>query len=264
MANSLLIERCSSCRRVVYWTQERAAVLSAEWYMTIYLLKSRAGVWALDFAAQHPTTVRIDGADISAALFPSEHPSNVRFTEASAARLPLEWASKFDFVNQRLLLPGLLASEWLGDVSEIYRVLRPGGSVQFLEIDPDWPGGPRLPVSEKVKRIFMTLHAAKGTRFDCALLIPTLLKEAGFVDIHVVVKDAPVGQLAGEMGLMGSAAFGGAIRNIGPVAVKAGGDPDIRSITDYSKLMDDLFKEWDTVDGAKFKLTSICAKKPIA
>ena len=77
-----------------------------------------------------PDTVELHAIDVSSDNFPKEgtFPANVRFSLASVTKFPSEWTNKFDFINQRLLFLGLLEKEWPVAISELFRVLKPGGA----------------------------------------------------------------------------------------------------------------------------------------
>lgn len=76
------------------------------------------------------------GVDISP-IFPSEiKPPNTFFQLANVLEglpFPENW---FSFVQQRLFMPALRTYEWLPVLTDIYRVIKPGGFVQLLESDP--------------------------------------------------------------------------------------------------------------------------------
>ncbi len=86
-------------------------------------------------AKEVPESVQVFGADVSSANFPSSAPSNVTMTIASTTSLPEEWKGQFDLVHQRLLLAALRSEQWPVVLSEMYRVLKPGGAVQLVEFD---------------------------------------------------------------------------------------------------------------------------------
>jgi len=93
------------------------------------------GAWIMDLAQSVPSSLELYGSDVSAYHFPQTHPANVHFVEASSTNFSEEWTGKFDVVNQHLLVPALLAKEWPVVLSEVLRVLKPGGYAQFAESD---------------------------------------------------------------------------------------------------------------------------------
>lgn len=103
----------------------------------------------MELAQQLPRTVRLDGIDISSVYFPASHLPNVHCSINSVTRMPLDWSNQFDFVQQRTLFEALRSFEWLAAISEIFRVTKPGGSVQFLEAAPTEPKEPGLVATTK-------------------------------------------------------------------------------------------------------------------
>lgn len=209
-----------------------------------------------------PVSMRVDGVDLSANLFPRLHASNVHFSVASVTRLREDWTGQFDFVHQRLLFGALLSSEWLGAVSEIYRVLKPGGAVQFVELDPSSPKGAGLVATEKSEVVQSRLIRHYGLRQDCVFLLLALLREAGFVEIRVHNNIIPMGRKWGKLGEMGARAFLGAKRNTTGAIMAAGGLGVVRTAEEWMKLVDEVAREWETVEGVRYMAHVICARKP--
>lgn len=221
------------------------------------------GSWALDIARQVPDTVHIDAIDISARLFPSELPSNVSFKECSVARLPAEWTERFDFVHQRLLAAGILANEWPTVVSEIYRVLRTGGSTQFIELDlMSWP---RTTDAEKKLHGGRDALADKiGLLANIGTKIPKLLDDAGFTDVRSEVRYIPLGKRyeITEDGERGSASISGAWKAMKKAILEAGVG-QFSSEEEYDKVVDTLTEEWDAQEGGvRLPVYLVYARKP--
>ncbi|KAJ3804733.1 hypothetical protein F5876DRAFT_52990 [Lentinula aff. lateritia] len=88
-----------------------------------------AGIWLLDLAHQLPPTISLTRIDISTRLFPkpTTYSNNITFSSQSITDLPQSWSNCFALINQRLLTGALSKSQWMQALSEIYRVLKPGG-----------------------------------------------------------------------------------------------------------------------------------------
>jgi len=186
----------------------------------------------------------------------------VNLSVASVTKLPAEWTAEFNFVNQRLLTAGLLANEWPVAVSEIFRVLRPGGSTQLAEYKRGTASGPGFEANERITKIREALYEKNGLMLECAQQLPKMLEAAGFVNIKVDEKVAPAGKACGEIGAMGVECLGGALRRMRGSALKAGG-LGVKSEREYDELMDDVEKEWDERDGIQYECHVICAQKPL-
>ncbi|KLO12992.1 S-adenosyl-L-methionine-dependent methyltransferase [Schizopora paradoxa] len=216
------------------------------------------GAWAMDFATKTSQAVQICAFDISPANFPSEHPPNIHFTVASVTSLPSGWSAKFDLVNQRLLFTALLAKEWPVALSEIYRVLKPGGVVQLLEIDSRFPV-PEAPAVVQIRDIMCNVADKNGLQLGVADNLVSFLESAGFVDIASEKKCLPLGRSFGEVGLQGAFALAGGLRNMVVPIVKSG----VSTEEEFMSLIGRAEEEWD-VHGVQFACLVAVARKPLA
>jgi len=216
-----------------------------------------AGIWAVDLANQVSDSVEIHGSDVSDANFPPSHPPNVRFSVASVTSLPSEWSNKFNLVNQRLLFAALLAKEWPEALAEIYRVLKPGGAVQLIEMDPRFPV-PETPVNVQIRDATWKASDLLGLHFGVAGSLSDLLQAAGFVDIVDETRRMPLGKSWGEIGVQGTLSIAGGFRNVSGVIEKTG---LFSSKEEYERLTDKLSEEWD-VHGNHYPCKVVCARKP--
>lgn len=176
--------------------------------------------------------------------------------------MPLEWSNQFDFVQQRTLFSALRSFEWIGSIAEIFRVTKPGGSIQLLEAAPTDPKGPGLAATEKAWVGLNQLFKITGLRRDCVSLILMLLREVGFENIRVYDRVLPVGKKAGEIGVLGTSAWLGAFKGATEVVMKLGGLGIVKSKEEWLALIDEVSKEWDEVEGVHYIVNIICATKP--
>jgi len=214
------------------------------------------GAWAVDLANEVPESVEIHGVDVSPSNFPPSPPPNVHFSLASVTSLPPNWTGKFDFINQRFLLGALLAKEWPDALSELRRVLKPGGAVQLVEMDPRFPV-PETPAAAQVRDIVCKVHDVNGLQIGIADSLAALLQSAEFVDVVSETKRMPMGRLWGEIGMQGSMSVGGALRNMASFIVKSGA---YASEKEYAGLVDKAEEEWN-VHGVQYSSRIVCARK---
>ncbi|RHZ85321.1 hypothetical protein Glove_67g48 [Diversispora epigaea] len=94
-----------------------------------------AGSWMFEMASDYPNT-QITGLDISP-IQPSEiKPRNVNFVKANVLNgLPFE-NNTFDYIFQRFLVSAIPKDSWLDVINELTRVLKPGGYLELVEINP--------------------------------------------------------------------------------------------------------------------------------
>jgi hypothetical protein len=202
--------------------------------------------------------------DIESRLFPSSPPKNIQFRVESVTHLPAEWTAAFSLVHQRLLVAALQIREWPVALSEIYRVLRPGGWVQITK-SIAWMEGenPDRPCMEKLITISRCLAKSRNIYADCARDIPKMLSEAGFVGIQSESRALPLGKWAGETGVDNRVIIAGAFRGTKTPILQAGGYGYVSSEEEYDGLLEGLEREWDEIPGTHVKFVTFCAKKPV-
>lgn len=138
-------------------------------------------------------------------------------------------------------------------------MLKPGGAIQLVELDPFHPV-PETPIVSYYRGIEEAGFDVGGLLHDTTTKLHNMLLAVGFVDINTETKPTPVGKMWGEIGAQGTAAYGGAMRKIAKLCMRAG---SIRSDEEYDELMDKLEQEWDE-QGTQYHGAIICARKPPA
>ena len=212
----------------------------------------------MDLVKDVPPSVELHGCDVSSRNFPKTHPPNIHLHEFSCTQLPKEWTGKFDVVNQKMLLGALLSTEWPTALSEIMRVLKPGGYVQFVELDlhNSVMGSPAV---HRFSELSIPFYEKLGLMMDVSQRLPRMARDAGFVEVIAEKKYGPVGKSWGKMGELGALTNGGAVKNITPAMVKAG----VMTEEEAIKLHSDLIDEFETMDGLRYVYRIICARKPL-
>jgi len=133
---------------------------------------------------------RVVGLDLDSAILDlarrdtaAQGLDNVEFHLADAGKLPLEDGSQ-DVAYARLLLTHL--SEPLGAVSELARVVRPGGLV--IVEDMDWDGvfcHPRSEAFDRYRHIHAEIHRRRGGDPAIGPKLPGLLRRTGLVGVDL-------------------------------------------------------------------------------
>jgi len=215
------------------------------------------GIWALEAAEQLPGSVEIHAIDLSSNNFPTSPPPNVHFSLASVTKLPREWTESFDLINQRLLFGALLREQWTEVLTEMYRVLKPGGAVQLVEMVLCHPV-PETPIVSYHKGLHESGLEIGGLMPRVGAKLHDMLLASGFVGVKSERKHTPVGKMWGEIGSQGTKAYGGAFRKLANVFLSAG---SIGTTEEYDELMDKLEHEWDE-QGTQYHCMIVCARKP--
>ncbi|KIK52162.1 hypothetical protein GYMLUDRAFT_233586 [Collybiopsis luxurians FD-317 M1] len=227
------------------------------------ILESAAGtgIWALEFLEENKKKgimLEMDCIDISDKQFTPNYPSNLNFSLHSVTDLPAEWSSTFLYAHQRLLIAAMNDTLWRKAISEFFRVLVPGGWVELVEIeakDGHWDVGPS---STKVQSILSRLYGSKGVVGDLGTYLPTLLKEAGFVDVRCEERRTPVGP-SGFPGDEWGKFWKGLKRDV----ADGGGYGFVNSGEEYEQLVDEAVSEWNTKPGEAFNTYyTILGRKP--
>lgn len=192
--------------------------------------------------------------------FPAQHPDNIHFLASSVTSLPKEWTGKFDFVNQRFLMAGLHASEWPLAISELRRVLKPGGHIQLADVDFEHLVNPG-PATKRFMDLCAVLFSKAGLLLEGSSRLDGLLKEAHFTEIRAEKKYLVFGKAWGKMGEMGKHDFSRAFRNFGPAFVQHG---VIGTVIEVNSIVDELELEWDSMDeGFRIIAHVATARKPL-
>ncbi|KAF9455049.1 S-adenosyl-L-methionine-dependent methyltransferase [Macrolepiota fuliginosa MF-IS2] len=222
---------------------------------------SGTGIWLEDLAKQTPTKPQYIGTDIVSLLFPEPAtlPSNMKFEIQSVLRLPPDWTNKFTIVHQRLLIAGLRTHEWEQATKEMYRVLKPGGWVQLLELDI-WTSGPAL---AKHRELLYRHSDRQGTMWrNIAKCMPDFLKQSGFVNLHQDVRKTPLGVWAGRDGIDARDNVLSLLRGLKTPILKGGGYGVVESESEYDGLVAEIQEEIDHTPGSEAVWSMFWAQKP--
>lgn len=148
----------------------------------------------------------------------------MHFSVNSVLALPDTWSSLFAFVHQRLLIAALTVENWKKALSEIYRVLAPGGWVELVEpsgiLDLSSLPGPQ---SQKLKLIAEDLFRSRNMCLDVKGDLTTILQDSGFLRVSFEEYLLPTTRSTGAIGLDGSKLFGSLIDGMKEPILKSGG-----------------------------------------
>lgn len=179
---------------------------------------------------------------------------------ANALALPKEWTNRFTLAHQRLLTFALTASEWPRCLSELHRVIKPGGYVELSETahtlfkyPPGTPGDQF--VQQHLFRLMDHLSLSK--------VLPTtmegMLIEAGFVDVRIVEVNIPLNENRGAEAKEASRNFHDAFCAFSEAVVKAGLAP--ADETGHRAHIDAVRDQWNRED-VHHKFVAWSARKP--
>ncbi|GAB1205301.1 hypothetical protein APSETT445_003974 [Aspergillus pseudonomiae] len=154
------------------------------------------GVWLHDMAKRYPEhSWDLHGVDIASHLFNDSVDIDFRYHDI---RQPFpsdwQWDGSFDIIHQRLLVWALKKEEWPQVVRNLQALLKPGGTIQFVEcqwLRPEyWDTHPQQRLLGLVQ-----IWATEGNGMDIHLAdkLEPLLEKLGFKDVTTVRYPLPYG-----------------------------------------------------------------------
>ncbi|KAG6829860.1 hypothetical protein H0H87_009917, partial [Tephrocybe sp. NHM501043] len=218
-------------------------------------------IWAMELAQLSPPSVSFTALDISSDHFPPSPPSNVDFVVKSVADIPADdWANKFAFVHQRLLVLGIQEKNWPSVLRTIYNVTKPGGWIQLGEFGKVSSG----PATARLEDISFALCSQNGVMRGCAEAIPTMLKTIGFLDIRISKDKIPIGKWGGKLGDLGHDNFRRAYgTGLKPASMRNGNFGIVKDEEEFNKLLEAALDEWNNIEGSGVEFVTILAMKPL-
>lgn len=156
-------------------------------------LGTGTGIWALDFAEQHPSAA-VTATDLSP-VQPPAHPPNLEFQIDDFTALPWTFRkASFDFIHARSIYG--CAPDYAALYAEVLENLRPGGWFEQAEIsvipraDDGSLAGTAL---ERWGPLAIEAGVAFGKSFGIAEEMRGLMEAAGFVNIRHYAFRWPIG-----------------------------------------------------------------------
>ncbi|KAJ1324509.1 methyltransferase domain-containing protein [Microdochium nivale] len=153
------------------------------------------GIWAIDFADQHPES-EVIGLDISP---PAPHwiPVNLKFEVDDITQ---EWtypADNFDYIHMRWLVGSI--ADWTALYKEIFRALKPGGIFEHKESSCVIQSDDGSLASDSALAQWGKVFVQAGTKFGRSFSVveeniqQQAMAAAGFVDIKTTEMKVPIG-----------------------------------------------------------------------
>jgi ubiquinone/menaquinone biosynthesis C-methylase UbiE len=134
------------------------SILHSQNSVKVLDIATGTGAWLLALEHTAPSGWTLEGSDISADQFPANIDSGCKFSVLDIKKpVPEELRGTFDLVHIRMLLGGLVTPDWALVAANVYQLLKPGGWIQWHEID-----APRMQ--------FFPLAAEASTEHSQALL----------------------------------------------------------------------------------------------
>ncbi|CDH56035.1 methyltransferase type 11 [Lichtheimia corymbifera JMRC:FSU:9682] len=161
--------------------------------VTILDLGTAGGIWALEMAAMLPNT-QVIGIDIKPPAIQQQAggPKNLKYIQANInENLPMS-DNSVDYIFQRSMGQVIRKDKWQHVLSEMYRILRPGGYIELVEADL-WHHNPG-PVQQAFDTFMQEQCTEWGLDFVFTETLSQRIEEAGFDVIEYKVLDIPIGE----------------------------------------------------------------------
>ncbi|OOF90556.1 hypothetical protein ASPCADRAFT_400772 [Aspergillus carbonarius ITEM 5010] len=130
------------------------------------------------------------GFDISSEQFPN-NPETIHLSVHDlTAPFPCEHWNRYDLVHVRLVVAGLEESEYRVAITNLYKILKPGGYLQWEELDEETYISKDNPVIWELRRCFDYGLRAEGKCFQASAKIYEESQIVGFVDVERLVYDS--------------------------------------------------------------------------
>ncbi|RUS27818.1 hypothetical protein BC938DRAFT_482692 [Jimgerdemannia flammicorona] len=168
-------------------------------------------------------------------------PANCEFQASNAAeRLPFE-NEMFDYIFQRHMVASYDTDQWRKVTEEMFRVTKPGGFVEIVELDVGKIVGGGS-VAKGAWRVAKAFAERNGMNLRIIHRLPYLMTEAGFIIAKAGHLSIPIGKQGGEIGRL----FACDLRSV----LQAGKALALRELTISSSFFDDLLNRlFDELDG---------------
>lgn len=225
------------------------------------------GHWLLSLAKEVPSTVVLRGIDISSRMWPMPMsiPPNASFMPLSITCLPDDWTNTVTLINQRLLIFALQAEQWKVAVSEMYRVLAPGGWVQLFEPKELFFSPLAAITYHKIMAVRdKLLLDVRHIVLDVVDRLQNWLEEAGFVNVAIQKREMPLGSWAGEQGDLSRDVTIGSLEGIKLLVMKEGGFGLVSSEEEYEAMLADFTQLCEDTPGTYLQYWIFTAQKPVS
>ncbi|CDS12424.1 hypothetical protein LRAMOSA04618 [Lichtheimia ramosa] len=197
------------------------------------------GAWSMEIASEYPKS-QVVGVDISP-MFPNDiKPSNCTFHQLDLHQgLPFEDGT-FDYVFMRFISMGIKAEQWESALTELTRVLKPGGWIELTEVDAElYRVGPNTrELNQQLIQVMQMLHIDP---YAGRTLKSKLEKINCLTDIQSTFISCPGGQWAGKLGQLALQSWQAYYHALGPKICRSVNMP----FKEYEDKMESCWREAD-------------------
>ncbi|GBB94823.1 hypothetical protein RclHR1_02420010 [Rhizophagus clarus] len=156
-----------------------------------------SGNWMMEMASEYPNC-NFYGIDIQPKAPDSTYPDNCEFIKDNVKKgIPFP-DETFDFIYLRMTMIYIESNKWKPVISEIFRVLKKGGWVEFLETDMTF--NPSGKILKSMIKFWINMFEARNIKPKLTRQLGTILSETGFINVSNKNYSVPIGSWAGALG----------------------------------------------------------------
>ncbi|KAJ5648057.1 hypothetical protein N7490_004429 [Penicillium lividum] len=149
------------------------------------------GIWLKDVSKvlepESQGSVYYHGFDISSQQFPKQQ-DNIEFSVHDITKpFPEEHHNRYDLVHVRLLIAAIDKDDYRASIENVNAILKPGGHLQWEEIDEETYVTPNNPVIAEIRRVFSTAMESEGKCFQSSEKVFEECTAAGWQDVQRIV-----------------------------------------------------------------------------
>ncbi|RIA83174.1 S-adenosyl-L-methionine-dependent methyltransferase [Glomus cerebriforme] len=163
-----------------------------------------SGIWMMEMASEYPNC-DFYGIDVQPNNPDSTYPDNCEFIKGDVKKGIPYPDETFDFVYLRMTMIYIESNKWKPLISEIFRVLKKGGWVEFLETDMSYK--PSGKIMKSIMKFWVDMFKARNIELKLIRQFGTILSESGFVNAINKKYSVPIGSWAGALGEIRSQSF---------------------------------------------------------
>lgn len=162
-------------------------------------------------------------------------------------------------------MAALQEEQWKAAISEMYRVVVPGGWIQLFEANHNFVS-PSEAIREHKALLFRNKLSfeVRHIVIDIVHHLQTWLEQAGFVNVKIEKRGLPLGSWAGELGVSSSKSTLAFFHGIKGPVLQEGGFGMASSEEEYNAIIDDLTKLCEETPETYFEYWVFVAQKPDA
>ncbi|RKP23444.1 S-adenosyl-L-methionine-dependent methyltransferase [Syncephalis pseudoplumigaleata] len=205
---------------------------------------AKTGVWTKEMAKEFPKA-KLTAVDMQNEIDKDNWPSNAEFVLGdilSPNGLPFK-SETFDYIQMRHMRFFIPDETWPKVMAELYRVCKPGGQIELLEVDFDFQA--RTPETKQFRSAFSSILRTSGVEVEAICHLDLLMELSGLAEIKKQQINIPAGEWGEAIGHIVSRTAQHYFRTFRATVAQY----DIMHLDEYDDLLDYCFEHLDELRG---------------